>query len=279
MIDLVVPVETEELRELAPTGRIIAGGTDLLVQIREDRRPTRLIDVTSLVDAPQSATGDDTSLRLSALAPISDVVSAVGPDLPALVDAARDFGSVQIRNRATIGGNLANASPAADLAVVLVAAEAHALIDGPNGTREIPVGALSSAPRSVNLDEGEWISTVTVPRPTGEEGFRKLGGRLAHAIAIVNLAWRWRRDSEQRLTDVRVAYGAVAPTIVRVTDAEGELEGRVPTPDVVDRATRAAAAAVTPIDDVRASATYRRAMVSELLREALMANGRGREVA
>ena len=277
MIDLVVPLETGELREVAPTGRLIAGGTDLLVQMRDGRPVGRLIDVTNLVDGPAPAEVHDGHIRLSALAPISDVVAAVGARLPALTAAARDFGSVQIRNRATIGGNLANASPAADLAAVLVAAGADARVEGPDGGRTVPVAALSTGPGSVSLDPGEWISTVEVPVPTGDEGFRKLGGRLAHAIAIVSLAWRWTRSADGSLKDVRLAYGAVAPTVIRVTEAEAELEGRIPTDAVVDRAAMAACASVSPIDDIRAGADYRRAMVGELLREALTGNARRQE--
>ena len=277
MIDLVVPTETRELRELAPTGRIIAGGTDLLVQVRDGRQVPRLIDVTNLGDGPPPVTEHAGHLRLSALAPITDVTAAVGDRLPAMNAAAHVFGSVQIRNRATIGGNLANASPAADLAVVLVAAGAEAHIEGPEGVREAPVSALSTGPGSVNLEPGEWISTVDVPLPGGDEGFRKLGGRLAHAIAIVSLAWRWTRSADGSLTDVRLAFGAVAPTVVRIAEAEAELEGRVPTDAIIDRAARAAAASVSPIDDIRASAEYRRAMAGELVREALIEHARSEE--
>jgi CO/xanthine dehydrogenase FAD-binding subunit len=277
MIDLVVPLEIGELRELAPTGRIIAGGTDLLVRMRNGGAESRLIDVTNLVDGPPIVSARNGSLHISALAPISDVAAAVGSRLPAFTAAVGAFGSTQIRNRATIGGNLANASPAADLAVVLVAAGAVALVDGLNGRREVPVEALAAGPGKVDLDRGEWISSVSVPVPPGAEGFRKLGGRLAHAIAIVNLAWRWDRASDGTLTDVRLAFGAVAPTVVRVTGAEAELEGRVPTRGVIEQAMEAAAAEVSPIDDVRASARYRRAMVAELVREVLTRHDVSRE--
>ena len=275
MIDLVVPCEISELRQVASSGRLIAGGTDVLVQILDGRPDRRLIDVTNLSDAPPIAVSRNGAVELSALAPITDVISASARSLPALAAAARGFGSIQIRNRATLGGNLANASPAADLAVVLVAAGATARVDGATGDREVPVAAIATAPGVSSLALGEWISTVSVPLPEGEEGFRKLGARQAHAIAIVNLAWRWSRAPDGALSHVRLAYGSVAPTIVRATEAEAELEGHVPTPEVIARATRAASTAVAPIDDIRASARYRRAMVAELLREALLNEDRG----
>jgi CO/xanthine dehydrogenase FAD-binding subunit len=277
VIDLVVPLEIDELHGLAPTGRIIAGGTDLLVQMRGGLSEARLIDVTNLVDGPPVVSASNGALELSALAPLSDVASEVGSRLPAFTAAVSAFGSTQIRNRATIGGNLANASPAADLAVVLVAAGATARVDGVRGRREVPVGALAAGPGKVELERGEWISAVSVPVPTGADGFRKLGGRLAHAIALVNIAWRWDRAPDGTLSDVRLAFGAVAPTVVRVTSAEAELEGRVPTGEVIERVMEAAAAGVSPIDDIRASAGYRRAMVAELVREALTSDDPGQE--
>lgn len=275
MTELVVAGTRAELRDLAPTGRLIAGGTDLLVQMRAGREVQRLIDVSNLGDPPPVMSQMDGSVELSAFAPISRVVGALEGRLPAIDASARLFGSIQIRNRATIGGNLQNASPAADLVPPLVAAGAVAHLEGPEGERDVAVADIATGPGRTVLGPGEWIATVTVPLPEGEEGFRKLGGREAMAISIVNLAWRWKRSEEGTLSAVRLAVGAVAPTVIRAEQAEEELEGRRPTPEVVASAVAALRAAVSPIDDVRGSAWYRREVVGRLLEEALYREGGG----
>lgn len=268
MTTLILARTRAELATLAPTGRLIAGGTDLLVQMRAGRDVPRLIDVSNLSDPPPVVTQLDGVVELSALAPISRVVGALEGRLPSLAAASRLFGSIQIRNRATIGGNLANASPAADMVPPLMAAEASVVIDGPGGVREVPVAAFATGPGHTVLEPGEWVSTVRVPLPAGEEGFRKLGGREAMAISIVSLAWRWRGEEDGSLTGVRIALGAVAPTVIRAVEAEHVLEGRR-ADEVLDDAVAAVRAAATPIDDVRGSAWYRREVVGRLLEEAV----------
>ena len=270
--ELVVARSRAELADLAPTGALIAGGTDLLVQMRAGRDVPRLIDVSNLSDPPPVMSQRDGWVELSALAPITRVVGALEGRLPGLAASARLFGSIQIRNRATIGGNLQNASPAADMVPPLIAAGAVARIEGSRGTRDVPVAELASGPGRTVLRSGEWIATVGIPLPEGEEGFRKLGGREAMAISIVNLAWRWTRGDDGSLSGVRLAIGSVAPTVVRAEAAEQELEGRRPTPAVVAEAVSALRSAISPIDDVRGSAWYRREVVGRLLEEAL---GRG----
>lgn len=270
MTELMVARDRAQLRELAPTGRLIAGGTDLLVQMRAGREASRLVDVSNLSDPPPIAIQRDGLVELSALAPISKVIGVLEGRLPALDASARLFGSIQIRNRATIGGNLANASPAADMIPPLVAAEAVVTIDGQSGEREVPVAEFAIGPGRTVLEPGEWVSRIRLPLPGGEEGFRKLGGREAMAISIVSLAWRWKQEDDGTLSDVRIALGAVAPTVIRAPDAERELEGRHPTSDIVARAVEATRAAAAPIDDVRGSAWYRREVAGRLLEEALL---------
>ena len=267
--ELVVATSRDELRDLAATGSLIAGGTDLLVQMRAGRQVQRLIDVSNLSDPPPVMSQQNGSVELSAFAPISRVIGALEGRLPGLDASARLFGSIQIRNRATIGGNLQNASPAADMVPPLVAAGAVARVEGPDGEREVPVADLATGPGRTVLGPGEWIATVAVPLPEAEEGFRKLGGREAMAISIVNLAWRWKRSDDGTLSGVRLAVGSVGPKVIRAEPAEQELEGRRPTPEVVATAVRALRAAISPIDDVRGSAWYRNEVAGRLLEEAL----------
>ena len=198
MTEFLKPRIVDELRQVALKGRFLAGGTDLLVQMRAGRCEPCLIDLSNLTDAPRGVAGSDGKLELSALAPLSAVVSQLAGRLPAISSAAAVFGSLQIRNRATLGGNLANASPAADMVPPLVAAEAVAVLDGPNGRRELPVSELALGPGRNALAPGEWISVLRMCTPKGKEGYRKLGGRLGMAISIVSLAWRWSVDDRAR---------------------------------------------------------------------------------
>jgi len=267
--ELLVPRFWTELKAVAGTGQLIAGGTDLIVRIRSGRRYDRLIDVTNLADAPAPVVRRNSHVEISAVASISRVTAALDGTLPGLAAAAGVFASVQIRNRATIGGNIANASPAADMLPPLVAAGAVARIDGRDGQRIIPVEDLVIGPGRTGLAEDEWIRSFDVPIADGEEGFYKLGGRCAMAISVVSLAWRWRREGDGRLSGVRLALGAVAPTVHRATAAETLLEGRIPSSQVIDEAAAALRASTDPIDDVRASAWYRSEVACDLLRMAL----------
>ncbi|WP_066586838.1 FAD binding domain-containing protein [Cellulomonas timonensis] len=268
---LVRPRRVAEVSALLGGARPVAGGTDLLVQRRAGAPHHSLVDLTGLEDAPpplRVTAGPSPSLVLSAVAPIAVVVDALDGRFPALADAAAFFASQQIRNRATIGGNLATGSPAADTVPPLLAAGAVVTIRGADGEREAPLEDFLLGPRAVDLRPAEWILAVTVPAPPAAGGYRKVGGRRALAISFLDLAWQWRAD-DGVLRDVRLAMGSVAPTVVRLRGAEAELEGRRVTPDVAHAAIAAVQADIHPIDDLRASAGYRRRCAAGLLREAL----------
>ncbi|MGH8928691.1 MAG: FAD binding domain-containing protein, partial [Acidimicrobiia bacterium] len=158
---------------------------------------------------------------------------------------------------------------AGDMFPPLIAAGAEAIVESPTGSRVVPVTELATGPARTVLTADEWISTVRVPRAVGEEGFLKLGGRAAMAISIVSLAWRWTRRLDGALVNVHLALGAVAPTAIRSPQAEAVLEGRRPTAEVVAEAAAAIRASITPIDDLRASAWYRRQVAGDLLSQAL----------
>jgi CO/xanthine dehydrogenase FAD-binding subunit len=269
MTEVLSPRTLKRLRSTVGGGTLIAGGTDLLVQMRAGKSHDRLIDISNLADGPPVVAESNGTLELSALAPITVVVRELNGRLPGIAQAARLFGSVQIRNRATIGGNLANASPAGDMYPPLVAANADAIVDGPNGSRVIPVAEVAIGPGRTSLAPGEWISRLAVPPTSGESGFIKLAGRSALAISIVSMAWRWNRSESGHLSDVRLSLGAVTPTVKRAVNAEAELNGNRPTQAVVDRATAALKAEIAPIDDIRASGWYRLEVAGEILRQAV----------
>ncbi|MDF5758324.1 FAD binding domain-containing protein [Spongiactinospora sp. TRM90649] len=264
------PRTMAEVDRLDPATSLLAGGTDLLVRRRAGRHDGPLADVTCLRDAPAPVTETgDGGLRLSALAPLSVLAGELGGRLPGLREAIGCFASGQIRNRATLGGNIVNASPGADGVPPLVAAEAVALLRGPGGARRVPVAEVATGPGRTALGPGEWIEALELPPQPDQAGFRKIAGRRALAISIVSLAWTWTAGPGGELTRVRLAAGAVAPVVVRLRAAEAALEGRVPGEDVVAAAAGAVAADISPISDLRASADYRRAALNGALIEAL----------
>ncbi len=269
MTELVAARTIEELRELASTGDLLAGGTDLLVQIQQGRKRARLIDVSRLLDGPPVVHHVGDLVYISALAPLTRVIAELDGVLPGLDALTWLFASVRIRNRATIGGNLANASPAGDTIPPLVAGGAVAVLEGANGSRRVAVADLATGPGRTVVGPDEWIDRIEIRLPRGEEGFRKFGTRQADAISVVSLAWRWEKDADGKLRNVSLALGAVAPTVVRARRTEAELEGRRPEPRVVEAAVAALSADISPIDDARASARFRREIAAVLLREEL----------
>ncbi|WP_324651740.1 FAD binding domain-containing protein [Georgenia sp. H159] len=272
-VHLLRPERTAAVSAALLEGRALAGGTDLLVQLRAGAVAGVMVDVTNLADAPAPVTSTEldgaAAVVLSAVTPLTDIAGALGDRFGALRQAVDVFASEQIRNRATLGGNLVTGSPAADTVPALVAAGALVDLTSQDGDRTVPIGDFLLGPRRVDLRPAEWVRTVTVPLPPGSSGFRKVGGRRALAISYLNLAWQWRRDEAGRLRDVRLAMGSVAPTVVRLHHAEAALEGRAPVVDAIADAAAATAEDISPIDDLRASQTYRRRAAAGLLTEVL----------
>lgn len=252
------------LAELRETGaRPLAGGTDLLVRLGRERGwPAGLVDLKALPELRELHLGQD-SLRIGAALPLADLADA--PELepfPLLVESMRCFAARQIRERATLGGNLANASPAADTLPPLICHEARCVTE----RREIPVAELATGPGETVLAPDELILAVEIPRPRPHTRgfFHKLAPREAMAIAVVGVAGLLEFEGD-RVKELRLVLGAVAPTVIRALDAESVLRGQTLTPARIRAAAKAAAAECRPIDDIRATADYRRAMVERLL--------------
>jgi carbon-monoxide dehydrogenase medium subunit len=240
----------------------LAGGTDLLVQMRGGDRSVRtLVDIKAIpdlhelhVDAGEIHIGAAISLR--ALAEDPDI----GATLPALVRAARSIGTTQVRSRATLLGNLCNASPAADTAPVLLALDAQILVEGSAGSRTIPLHQWFTGVKRTALARGELAVGVRVPRPAPgtRMGFARQGRIRGHDLAIVNVAAVL--DAGRR--SLRIAIGSCAPTPLLLPALEFDtLEA-----DPMDALLDAAEGAVCPISDLRGSAAYRRAILAALLR-------------
>ncbi len=254
-----------------PEARALAGGTDLLVDIRERRRtPPVLVDVSELGDL-RGVAALDGGLRIGGGVTVGELLASplVAERAPALRQAARAFADFLTRNKATIGGNLANASPGADLVVPLLALDARVVLAGPSGERSLALDAFLLGPRQTAIMPGELVRAVEVPRSGGRQVFYKLGLKRGGAIAVVSVATRLELDGAARCRVAAVALGAVAPRPFRAAEAEAALHGEALTAERVARAAEAAAAAARPITDVRGSAEYRRAMVRALVARAL----------
>lgn len=274
---------SEALRLAAecPGARYIAGGTDVLVRIRADReRPEALISLNRVDALAGIEVGSPT--RIGARATIGDVLRHGGlrAAYPLLGQAARPFASVQVRNLATVAGNLCNASPAADMAPVLLALDARVAVEGPAGPREVALDAFFMGPGHTTLASGELVTAILLDSrhdDTCSCFLRK--SRVGMDIALASVAVHCRLVGG-RLEHVRIAAGAVAPRPIRLRAAEELLEGREVVHghgrDLFDEAARVAIGEIAPITDIRASADYRRRLTGVLLVRALTsAIGRG----
>jgi carbon-monoxide dehydrogenase small subunit/xanthine dehydrogenase small subunit len=260
-----------------PALRPIAGGTDLMVQTAADparRRP--LLDLTA-IDELRVITVERGDLVLGALTSWEELrhSAIVAGVLPVLAEVAADMGAVAIRNRATLGGNCMTASPAGDLLPVLLATDARLEVAGATGTRLVPADAFWTGYRQTAVEPGELLAAIRIPLVPGREvRFRKVGTRRALSIAKVLVAVAWRIDgatpADGGWFDVRVALGSVAERPIRAPRTEALLEGRAPSPALADEAAASVEAEITPIDDIRSTADYRRIVTGRVLRRILL---------
>ncbi len=256
-----------------PELRPVAGCTDLMVGEMEER--SDLPGVIDLLGVPElrGIHASDDGLTLGATTTFSQIRNAaeIRERYPALVQAASEIGAWQIQNRATIGGNAVNASPAGDSLPVLLALDAEAIIAGTQGERRISYAQFHTGYRQTALQPGELLVGLHLPTPPAglRQAFRKVGTRAAQAISkIVVCAAAVVEDGKFR--GVRLAAGSVAAVPLRLTSVEEELEGREATAETADLAGRLAAAAVEPIDDVRSTAAYRRHVLERVVRRLVL---------
>ncbi|MBI5482234.1 MAG: xanthine dehydrogenase family protein subunit M [Deltaproteobacteria bacterium] len=252
-----------------PGSRYLAGGTDLLPQLRGRRRVARVIDIKRIAELRTIREREDRGLTIGAAVPLGEIVTsrAVRERYPLLCDCCNAVGAYPLRNRATMTGNICNASPAADTAVALLALDALVVARGPAGTREIPLAGFFAGPGQTVLRPGEMVTAVVLPAATAHMrgSYQRLSRRRGMDLATVGvLVGRGHEGLQPRH---RVALAAVAPTPVRVVAAEALLD-RDPLGEVT-RAAEAARAAARPITDVRGSAEYRREMVGVLVERAV----------
>lgn len=255
--------------------RILSGGTDLLVQLRENRlRAGLLIDIKNIPELTAIHYDPHIGLWLGAAASCQAIRHNrhVLDRYPGLVDAIRLIGGVQIQYRASVGGNLCNASPAADSIPALIVHEAVCMIAGSHGTREVPVEQFCVAPGRNVLQNGEFLLAITVPAVKENFGahYLRFIPRNEMDIAVVGAAASVTLDgARQKILSARIALGAVAPTPLFVEEAGTFLAGREITEENLREASRIAQGAARPISDLRGSAEHRRHLCAVLTRRAL----------
>jgi CO/xanthine dehydrogenase FAD-binding subunit len=252
---------------------LLAGCTDLMVCGPEERRAHA--GVMNLLEIPEihgirRARG---AVEIGATTSFTEILRSdlIRAKFPALVEAGSVIGGWQIQNRATLGGNMANASPAGDSLPVLLALDSMVVVAGPSGSREIPYDSFHVGYRETALRPGEIIARVRIPNPPrgSLQMFRKVGTRRAQAISKIVIAMTAARR-KGRLTKVRIAAGSVAPVPLRLRSAEEMCEGEAPSEALAERAAKAAAAEVHPIDDVRSTAEYRRVVLARIVRRFIL---------
>lgn len=262
------------LAEHGSSARVLAGGTDLLVELKTASQvPRVVIDISRAEDLKQIVLTAD-GLSIGALATHTEIMRSplIREMFPALVAAAHTVGAVQTRNLGTLGGNLVTGVPSMDSGPTLIALDALVTIAGPAGGRKIPLTEFFTGPRKTALKTGELLTGIVIPKQNlGKPAhFLKFGLRKGQALALVNVAASLWVDPEKNVfVAPRIALGAVAPTILRAVKAETYLDGRAVTPEAMAEAGRIAVSDAQPISDFRASAEYRRDLIAVLTARAL----------
>lgn len=277
--EYLAPSSTAELAGLlaahAGRARVLAGGTDLINWMAERvYQPACVIDVRGIAALAGIRYETGTGLIIGAATTIEAIErsAVLREHYPALCHAASQIGSPQIRAMATIGGNCCNASPCADMPPPLLTLEATAVLVSARGTREVPLEAFITGNRQTAIADDEFLECLKVPDPWPRSACRyaPFGLRAAQEIDIASVAVNLGLDAKSGVvTRARIAMGAVAPFAMRATAAEQMLVGQAPADDVLDRAAESCGQECRPIDDLRASAVYRRHIITVLAKRVL----------
>ena len=274
--ELALPSTVQEcLATLSEGGeiRMVAGGTDLLPQMKNGLvKPAKVVDLSGIAELQKLEVDGDGALHIGAAvsAHTVELSDAVRNGFAAVAEGAGVIGSYQVRNLATVGGNVCNAAPSADVSPALVAMDAVVVIAGPDGQRLLPISDFFQGVRRTALQPGELVVEFVVPAAGANSG----GTYLRHTprreldIAVVGVGTQLTVQ-DGKVTKARIALGAVAPVIVRATEAEAALEGQEVTPELLDKAATLAVNSASPISDQRGSAEYRKHLVRVLTRRTL----------
>lgn len=268
------PRSIAEALALLGTGgwSVLAGGTDFFPALRDRPAEGRILDITGLAEL-KGIREDAHHWRIGALTSWSDIIAGdLPPAFNALKLAAREVGSVQIQNRATIAGNLCNASPAADGVPPLMVLDAAVAVTSRAGSRTLALDAFVLGNRATALAPGEIVTEILIPKSSslGTAHFVKLGARKYLVISIAMVAARLSMDQKGRIETAAVSVGACSAVARRMADLEEKLIGRPATPKTFATITADDISTLTPIDDVRAPASYRLDAAAELARRAFV---------
>jgi xanthine dehydrogenase FAD-binding subunit len=256
--------------------RILAGGTDIIVQLREGLREADLVvDVKQIPELAELSYSPAKGLRLGASVPCYRIYedAAISAAYPALADAARIIGGWQIQTRASVGGNLCNSSPAADTIPALIAHNATCAIAGPKGERQVKVEDFCTGPGRNVLEPGELLAALELPPPAknASSAYERFIPRNEMDIAVVGAgSWLKLAADGQTVEQARIGVGAVAPTPKIATEAAQWLAGKPATEDIFARAGELAKNVASPISDMRGTAEYRMHLVGVLVKRTLL---------
>ncbi len=272
--DLDRPLDVPEaLALLKAKGAVaLAGGTNLIVDLRAGRENPRRVVSLDKLDTLRGIRQTGGKITIGGRTTVTDLLRSpvIAKTAPALIESAKQFAGQMVRNTATVAGNIACGSPAADLVPPLFALDAELTLISPRGQRTVPIASYFTGYKTDVRWPGELISRIAwkAPPKHSHESFYKLARRKGDAITVVGVAVSMAVE-RGRCVRARIALGAVAPIVFRAREAEAILEGRAPTSALIESAAKAAAAAARPIDDIRASAAYRRHSVHVLVRRLL----------
>jgi carbon-monoxide dehydrogenase medium subunit len=279
-LEMYQPASVQEasrlLRENGPGGRFLAGGTDLVIAMKEKGLvPKYIVDLKRIPGLTGIRENGDGTITIGALTTMREIEVSplIKRKFAFLAQSAAEVGSIQIRNRATVGGNMANATPSADVAPALIALDAAATIAGTNGERAVALEDFFRGPGQTVMNGDEILTEITIPKTTPElvGEYIKFSPREMMDLAYVGVAVAYNLEANgRRSTGVRIVLGAVAPTPMRAKQAEAALEGQVLNEALAEKAGAIAAAESRPISDVRSTADYRRAMVGAMTKRALL---------
>ena len=251
----------------------LAGGTDLLVQTRAGKSVSTVVDLKGIPGLVGVEWGDN-DVRIGAATPCAQLTAdkRLSETFPGLVEAIELIGGAQIQGRCSVGGNLCNASPAADTTPALIVNLAKAIVFGPDGERALPVAEVIQGPGSTHLNKGEFLMALVLPLPEANraDAALRLIPRTEMDIAAANAAVSLCLDDAGRCRDLRLAIGAVGPRAIMVSEAGEKLEGRALDEAALDDLAELARAAAQPIDDKRGTVAYRRHVIGVLAQRAAL---------
>jgi carbon-monoxide dehydrogenase medium subunit len=252
--------------------KVLAGGTDVLVQIHADMiEPDLIVDIKN-IDELRAMSNNDGAWTLGAAVTGKELMDNANFNAawPGVMDGVRLIGSVQVRGRSTVGGNVCNASPAADSVPAMIAARAVATIVGPKGTREVPVEDVAIGPGKTSLEAGEFVVSFQLPKrpPNSGDAYLRFTPRTEMDIAVVGCGVNLTLDDSGTCTDARISLGAVAARALVVEDAAKALVGTKVDDVAMEALAAAASAACSPIDDKRGTIEYRTEVAGVLAQRA-----------